>query len=68
MNRVILNPSVNFIKGKGLMSWNRFFSSTICVAVVLAGIFFEWAFMLVIIGLTIGGLYEFFYMIKKKGI
>jgi phosphatidate cytidylyltransferase len=38
------------------------------VVVVLAGIFFETAFMLVVIGLTIGGLYEFFYMIKKKGI
>ncbi len=50
------------------MSWNRFFSSTVCVAVVLAGIFFESAFMFVVIGLTIGGLYEFFYMIKKKGI
>lgn len=50
------------------MSWNRFVSSTICVSVVLAGLFFEWSFMLVVIGLTIGGLYEFFYMIKKKGI
>lgn len=50
------------------MSWNRFVSSTICVSVVLAAIFMEWAFMLVVIGLTIGGLYEFFYMIRKKGI
>jgi len=50
------------------MSWNRFISSAVCIAVVLAGIFFETAFMLVVIGLTIGGLYEFFYMIKKKGI
>lgn len=50
------------------MSWNRFLSSTLCIIVVGLGIFFEWAFMLVVIGLTIGGLYEFFYMIKKKGI
>jgi len=50
------------------MSWNRFVSSTICVSVVLVGIFFEWMFMLVVIGLIVGGLYEFFYMIKKKGI
>lgn len=50
------------------MSWKRFLSSTICVSVVLAAIFMEWAFMLVVIGLTIGGLYEFFYMIRKKGI
>jgi len=50
------------------MSWNRFLSSTICIVVVGLGIFFEWAFMLVVIGLTIGGLYEFFYMVKKKGI
>ncbi len=38
------------------------------MAVVLSGIFFESVFMLVMIGLTIGGLYEFFYMIKRKGI
>lgn len=50
------------------MSWNRFVSSTICISAVLVGIFFEWMFMLVVIGLIIGGLYEFFYMIKKKGI
>ncbi|MEW5895995.1 MAG: phosphatidate cytidylyltransferase [Candidatus Omnitrophota bacterium] len=51
-----------------MMTLKRFYSSTLCVLVVMAGLFFEWTFMLVVIGLTIGGLYEFFYMIKKKGI
>jgi len=50
------------------MSRDRLLSSLVSIAIVLAGIFFDWVFMVVIIGLTIGGLYEFFYMIKKKGI
>jgi phosphatidate cytidylyltransferase len=28
----------------------------------------DWAFIIVLMALTVGGLYEFFYMIKKKGI
>ncbi|MFP4472412.1 MAG: phosphatidate cytidylyltransferase [Candidatus Omnitrophota bacterium] len=50
------------------MNLNRLISSVVCIAVILAGIFYNWAFMLIIIGLTVGGLYEFFYMIRKKEI
>jgi len=28
----------------------------------------KWVFIVVLLGLTIGGLYEFFYLVKKKGI
>lgn len=38
------------------------------ISVIAIGIAFEWAFIVLLMALTIGGLYEFFYMIKKKGI
>lgn len=50
------------------MSRNRFFSSAVMVILIAIALFFEPAFLLMILALTIGGLYEFFYMIKKKGI
>jgi len=49
------------------MSKNRFISSTIMIILTITGIFYEWFFFALIMALTIGGLYEFFYMIKKKG-
>lgn len=50
------------------MSWNRFFSSTIMITLAVYAVLNEWVFLIVATALTVGGLYEFFYMIKKKGI
>lgn len=50
------------------MSWKRVFSSAIGISVAALGVLTEWGLILVVLTLTIGGLYEFFYMIKKKGI
>jgi len=50
------------------MSKNRIFSSMFMIAVTAAAIIYEWAFILGIVALTVGGLYEFFHMIKRKGI
>ncbi len=50
------------------MNKNRFVSSGLMIGLVALAIFNEWAFMLMILGLTLGGLYEFFHMIKRKGI
>ncbi len=38
------------------------------MALAAVAIIFEWAFIVVIVALTIGGLYEFFSLVKKKGI
>ncbi len=50
------------------MNRDRIISSVISIGIILSAIFVDWAFMIVVMGLIIGGLYEFFYMIKKKGI
>ncbi len=50
------------------MTQGRFTSSVVMIAMTALAITVEWAFMLMILALTIGGLYEFFHMIKKKGI
>ncbi len=50
------------------MTKERFVSSTFGILVTTLAIFNDWLFIIVIMGLTIGGLYEFFYLIKKKGI
>jgi len=50
------------------ISHHRVLSSFLTIAVTAAAIFIDWLFLIVILALTIGGLYEFFYMIKKKGI
>ena len=47
---------------------DRIISATLMSALAIAGIFNSWAFILVILALTMGGLYEFFYLIKKKDI
>jgi len=39
-----------------------------CIAVTTLAVINDWLFIIVVLGLTIGGLYEFFYMIKKKGL
>ena len=49
------------------VSRDRIFSSTVMIALTVAGILFKWVFICVVLALIIGGLYEFFYLIKKKG-
>jgi len=50
------------------MNKGRLLSSTVMITLTILAVVSEWVFILVLMGLTIGGLYEFFYMIKKKGI
>ncbi|MBF0385424.1 MAG: phosphatidate cytidylyltransferase [Candidatus Omnitrophica bacterium] len=50
------------------MSKDRFLSSAVMILTVLLAILNDWIFLLVLLAFTIGGLYEFFYLIKKKGI
>ena len=50
------------------MSRQRLLSSLVSILVTIAGVLLDWFFIVVVMALTIGGLYEFFYMIKKKGI
>lgn len=50
------------------MSRDRIFSSTVMILLTISAVLNTWMFLLVIVLLTVGGLYEFFYLIKKKGI
>jgi len=50
------------------MNKKRFFSSFFIIALSAFCILNEYAFIVMVLGLTIGGLYEFFHMIKRKGI
>jgi phosphatidate cytidylyltransferase len=50
------------------MSRERIVSATIMIALVCGAILNKWAFIALHLALTIGGLYEFFYLTKKKGI
>jgi phosphatidate cytidylyltransferase len=50
------------------MSKERFFSSTAMIVLATLAVIFEPIFILTLLTLTIGGLYEFFHMIKRKGI
>lgn len=50
------------------MTKNRFFSSALMIGLTALAIINDWAFLIGVLGLTIGGLYEFFHMIKRKGI
>lgn len=50
------------------MTKKRFVSSTLMIILTALTVFYEWAFLIMVLGLTIGGLYEFFHMIKRKGI
>ena len=38
------------------------------IALTVAAVFYDWFLIAFVCALTVGGLYEFFYMIKKKGI
>ncbi len=46
----------------------RVISSVIMITIATVAVLNSWVFIFVIVALTIGGLYEFFYMIKKKGV
>ncbi|MFA6378383.1 MAG: phosphatidate cytidylyltransferase [Candidatus Omnitrophota bacterium] len=46
----------------------RIQSSLFLAALTTLGIFNKWFFIIFIVVLTMGGLYEFFYLIRKKGI
>src|SRR3990167_8826783 len=50
------------------MTKERFISSTAMILVTIFAIINQWIFITVLLGLTLAGLYEFFYLIKKKGI
>jgi phosphatidate cytidylyltransferase len=50
------------------MSRDRFISSTFMIALTGSAVFFDLAYFALVMLLTVGGLYEFFSMIKKKGI
>ncbi|MBN1870338.1 MAG: phosphatidate cytidylyltransferase [Candidatus Omnitrophica bacterium] len=50
------------------MTKDRFISSTIMIFLSLFAVLNQWVFIFVLLALTVGGLYEFFYLIKKKGI
>lgn len=50
------------------MSMARFVSSTIMILIAIAAVLNPWAFLVVLLALTVAGLYEFFYLIDKKGI
>ena len=50
------------------MSAKRTISALAMMALAAAAIIYEWVFVAVILLLTAGGLYEFFYLVKKKGI
>ena len=46
----------------------RIQSSLFLAALTVLGIVNKWFFIVLIVLLTMGGLYEFFYLIRKKGI
>lgn len=50
------------------ISKDRLLSSSGMVLLTVLAVINPWVFIVVILALTIGGLYEFFYMIKKKGV
>ncbi len=50
------------------MNKDRIISSAIMISLATFAILNKWVFILVLLALTVGGLYEFFYLIKKKGI
>lgn len=51
-----------------MMNKARFISSTTMILVTIAAVLNAWVFIAVLLGLTLAGLYEFFYLVKRKGI
>ena len=50
------------------MNRDRLFSSTVMILLSFFAIINDWVFIGVLLLLTVAGLYEFFYLVKKKGI
>ncbi|MCA9406515.1 MAG: phosphatidate cytidylyltransferase, partial [Candidatus Omnitrophica bacterium] len=50
------------------MNKDRVISSAIMIGLSVMAIFNVWIFLIVMMALTVGALYEFFYLIKKKDI
>lgn len=50
------------------MNRERLISSTIMILIAVGAVLNPWVFIIVLLALTMGGLYEFFYLIQKKGI
>ena len=50
------------------MSKDRIISSAILIVLTILGYLHKWSFLAFILFLTIGGLYEFFHLVKHKGI
>lgn len=50
------------------MTKARFVSSTLMILLSIVAVVNQWVFMAVLLALTLCGLYEFFYLIKQKGI
>ena len=46
----------------------RIISSIILIGIIIGSIFVEWLFRIMMVLFTVGGLYEFFTMLEKKGI
>lgn len=46
----------------------RIISGILAVLVTIMAVFNQWVFIITVCGITIGGLYEFFYMVKKKDV
>ncbi|MDD3375499.1 MAG: phosphatidate cytidylyltransferase [Candidatus Omnitrophica bacterium] len=50
------------------MSLKRVLSSMVMILLTTLAVVNKWFFIALVVFLTVGGLYEFFYLIKKKGI
>jgi phosphatidate cytidylyltransferase len=50
------------------MNKHRLLSSTVLILLTIGAAVNDWLALIVVLGLTIGGLYEYFYLISKKGI
>lgn len=50
------------------MLTKRLYSSFILIPVIVLGIFYSWAFNVVVFAFTVAGLYEFFTMLERKAI
>src|SRR5580698_6498004 len=50
------------------MSWSRFLSSVVMITLTALAVINDIFFIAVVVSLTAGGLYEFFYMVRKKDV
>src|ERR1700679_2334906 len=48
------------------MSWSRFMSSVFMITLTALAVINDYLFIVVVVLLTAGGLYAFFYMVRKK--